>query len=47
MKNVFQSAVWLFLNHALDVGDTIMLPPDEAWYRVKKVGGWAGLGIRL
>jgi hypothetical protein len=35
---MFQSAVWLFGNHALDVGDTIMMPPDDTWYRVKKVG---------
>ena len=27
----------LFGNHALDVGDTICLPPDDTWYRVKKV----------
>ncbi|KIZ02822.1 hypothetical protein MNEG_5136 [Monoraphidium neglectum] len=38
VKNVFQSAVWLFGNHALDVGDTIMMPPDDTWHRVKKFG---------
>ncbi|KAI8467804.1 MAG: hypothetical protein J3K34DRAFT_429295 [Monoraphidium minutum] len=38
VKNVFQSAVWLFGNHALDVGDMILMPPDESWYRVKKFG---------
>jgi hypothetical protein len=39
VKSMFQSAVWLFGNHALDVGDTIMMPPDDTWYRVKKVRG--------
>ena len=38
VKGVFQSVVFLFLTHPLDVGDMIALPPDDAWFRVKRFG---------
>jgi len=38
VKNVFQSSVWLFGHHPLDVGDVVIMPPDEAAYTVKKFG---------
>jgi hypothetical protein len=38
VKQTFQSAVWLFANHPLDVGDYVQLPPDDTWLRVKKFG---------
>ncbi|GBF95649.1 hypothetical protein Rsub_08631 [Raphidocelis subcapitata] len=38
LKSVFENALYLFVTHAFDVGDIVMLPGETSTFRVRKIG---------